>query len=133
MGYLSLLFWAPFIICFVGLWHRLVDQLLYGMAHGRGAPKRSTLTRSDKFAYGVTGLGLVIAVVLLSKPSVPVNAVSLGAKGWPLMWAAVFAPWFIIRHWGAAREGRFTPIRSLLLTLGAVGAFGWIYLVSPWL
>ncbi len=68
---------------------------------------------------------------LLCLPQIT-NSVSIGLLAWILVWMALFAPWFLLNHWPSSAQGRPSPVRLALLGITVGGAFGWIYLWSPW-
>jgi hypothetical protein len=127
-------FILPFVVCpmFI-LWHRLLDNLFRGVAIGKLPTKPPLGKRREKLAYILTGLAICAAIVLIKAPEEATSVVSFGLPAWPLIWAAIFAPWFLLRHWAPGRRGRLCPTRAMLVGLCAFGLAGWIYLVSPWL
>ncbi len=127
-------FILPFVVVpMVVLWHRLLDNLFRGVAVGKIASQSSMGRSREKQAYILTGLALCVAIVLATVPVQANSVVSFGLPAFPLIWAAIFAPWFLLRHWAPGCRGRLCPTRAMLVGLCGFGLVGWVYLVSPWL
>lgn len=116
----------------------LLAEWLHGMASSESASsveERIDASFRNLGALVLTGLTGGLAQYLVMRPGVATERwLPLGSAGWPLVWAAVFAPWFLIVHWEPApARGRVSPVRLVLLLLSASALAGWLYLFSPWL
>lgn len=129
----ALLIFPFLVVPMVVLWHRLLDNLFRGVAIGKLTTESPLGKRQEQPAYILTGLALCAATVLTTVPVHATSVVSFGLPAFPLIWAAIFSPWFLLRHWSPGRRGRLCPTRALLVGLCAFGLAGWIYLASPWL
>lgn len=78
----------------------------------------------------IAGFGILIA----ASAGFPIDAwLPLGGWAWLLVWAALFAPWFVLRHWTLHQAGWSSPVRAVLIVLAFGFVAGWLYCLSPWL
>lgn len=101
----------------------------------RSLARDCVATGRAQAALGSTVVALLAFAELISRSGkLPRGAwPDIGVSSWLLVWAALFAPWFLLSYWQPCDSGRGSPVRAILLPLGIAGVGGWLYLLAPWL
>lgn len=94
-----------------------------------GAPQPKPFASSGRAWVGLSCTAVLAVLWFFLEIGAAVSSRTdegLGAGGFPLYWAAVFAPWMLLRYWGPEPILELSKSRLCMLLLVGAGVLGWL-------